>query len=102
MSESKEDAKPESVSTSVVENGITSSIDDNDTGGSSSKPRRVQFSQRSQPLIDEANRLLSLKPTGTPTIKGDSLEVGSHDLLRSSSTTLRLIVKRYNLKAKCF
>jgi hypothetical protein len=82
MSESKEESKPESVSTSVVENGISSSAGgDIDAGeSSSSRPRRTQFSRQSQPLIDEANRLLSLKPTGTPTIKAtDSLDIDSSD-----------------------
>uniref|UniRef100_A0AC34FWH4 Uncharacterized protein n=1 Tax=Panagrolaimus sp. ES5 TaxID=591445 RepID=A0AC34FWH4_9BILA len=86
MSESNEDTvKSVPISTIVVENGISPSAassgggGDNDGGGesSSSRPRRTQFSHRSQPLIDEANRLLSLKPTGTPTIKMDSLDVDS-------------------------
>uniref|UniRef100_A0A914Z315 Uncharacterized protein n=1 Tax=Panagrolaimus superbus TaxID=310955 RepID=A0A914Z315_9BILA len=85
MSESNEDTvKSVPVSTIVVENGVSSSAtasgggSDNDGGeSSSSRPRRTQFSHRSQPLIDEANRLLSLKPTGTPTIKMDSLDVDS-------------------------
>jgi hypothetical protein len=85
MSESNEETvKSVPISTIVVENGVSpsASVGDNlgsGSGGesSSSRPRRTQFSHRSQPLIDEANRLLSLKPTGTPTIKMDSSDVDS-------------------------
>lgn len=98
MSESNEETfKSVPISTTVVENGVSSSTtnDDNDGGeGSSSRPRRTQFSHRSQPLIDEANRLLSLKPTGTPTIKMDSSDVDSdypdyqsHNLNRSLTSS---------------
>uniref|UniRef100_A0A7E4VZC9 SoHo domain-containing protein n=1 Tax=Panagrellus redivivus TaxID=6233 RepID=A0A7E4VZC9_PANRE len=66
-------------------NGITD--DDSALDASSSKPPRVKFSEQSQPLINEAHRLLAMKPTGTPTINPDSIELDTHELTRSSTTT---------------
>uniref|UniRef100_A0AC34Q5D3 Uncharacterized protein n=1 Tax=Panagrolaimus sp. JU765 TaxID=591449 RepID=A0AC34Q5D3_9BILA len=72
------------VSTIPVENGHVA----DESAASSSKPRRTQFTPQSQPIINEAHRLLNMKPTGTPTIdvKTYNSETEGNELSRSSST----------------
>lgn len=72
------------ISTTPVENGHVA----DESAASSSRPKRTQFTPQSQPIINEAHRLLNMKPTGNPTIDVNSYnsETEGNELSRSSST----------------
>lgn len=91
------------VSTIPVENGHVA----DESAASSSKPRRTQFTPQSQPIINEAHRLLNMKPTGTPTIdvKTYNSETEGNELSRSSSTANafnRLVVIKLRFQVDVF